>query len=136
MKYLRDPYRLPKLTSGKYRFDIVMANELPYSRQLQVAYRLGKEDDSTFRAYHIETYLIDLNEGSDFKTLMNSVFHSIYPDFVIEVNTDEMIDAGGICNIILDDNGKTKIDIKSMDFDATMCGEVDLRDEDRDVYCY
>ncbi len=135
MNYLRQPFRFNELTPGEYDFQIVASNELADLQQVQVAYRLSKLEDKSFRVYHLEQYTIDLAEGSDFRNLMDAIYYSIYQDFIVNVDTDGIVDAGGICNIVLDENGNSKIDIKSMSFDLTMCGEVDLSDEDRDIYC-
>lgn len=135
MHYLRQPFRLSEIIPGEYDFQIVASNVIVNLQQVQVAYRLSKLDDKSFRVYHLEQYTIDLTEGSDFRNLMDAVFYSIYQDFIVDVDTNGIVDAGGFCNIILDENGNAKIDIKSMQFDVTMCGEVDLSDEDRDIYC-
>lgn len=135
MKYLCKPKRCPEIVPGIYNFTIVASNVLHDTNQLQVAYKLGKEDDTGFRAYHLEMYTIDLSEGSEFRNLMGYIYYSIYPDSIVEVDTEGIIDAFGICNIINDDNGQTKIDIETMEFYGTMCGEIDLSQEDRDIYC-
>ena len=136
MKILNKQLRKPQITPGLYEFSIVHTNVLWLENKLQVAYRLGREDDDSYRVYHLETYPIDLAETSDFSRIMKKAFTSIYPDFIVEVDTDEIsMTTYGYCNIDFDDSGEAKIDIESMEFFATMCGEIDLDDEDRDIFC-
>lgn len=135
MKYFKQPSGFQRIAPGEYEFSIVASNVIPYLEQLQIVYRFNKKDDESFRAYHLESYPIDLSETSDFSLLMNYSFCSVYSDFIIEIDTDDLGMTCGYCNVILDIYGEAKIDIKSMDFTATLCGEVDMSEEDRNLYC-
>lgn len=135
MKILYEQLRKPQITPGEYLFSIVHTNVLLLENKLQVAYMLGREDDEDYRVYHLETYPIDLAKTSDFSRLMQKGFTSLYPDFIIEGDTDALNMTCGYCNIHFDDSGEAKIVIESMEFTATMCGEIDLDDEDRDFFC-
>lgn len=134
MKLLLNPYWKPHIPSGNYEFSIVSANALTWLNQLQVGFRLGKRDDYDFRAYLLQVYPIDLSTDSDFMLLMSGAFRSIYPDFIVEADTICLDMTGGNCNVYHDINGEAKIDIRSIEFTATMCGVVDLSDKDRDIY--
>lgn len=131
MKLLFDSYCRSEVAPGYYDFVIVNANVITCNNQLQVAFRLGKEDDDSYRAYLLQTYPIDLSAESEFIMLMKGAFCSIYPDFIIEADTDNLDMVCGFCNVNHDINGEAKIDIRSIEFTATMCGEVDLSDQER-----
>ena len=135
MKILYEQLRKPQITPGEYLFSIVHTNVLLLENKLQIAFRLGREDDEDYRVYHLETYPIDLAETSDFSILMKRSFTSIFPDFIVEVDTDALNMTYGYCNIYFDERDEAKIDIESMKFYATMCGEIDIDDEDRGIFC-
>jgi|BioPla2DNA2_1021312.scaffolds.fasta_scaffold85798_2 hypothetical protein len=131
MKLLFDSYCKSEVAPGNYDFVIVSANVITCNNQLQVAFRLGKEDDDSYRAYLLQAYPIDLSAESEFIMLMKGAFCSIYPDFIIEADTDNLDMVCGFCNVNHDINGEAKIDIRSIEFTATMCGEIDLSDLER-----
>lgn len=133
MKLLLNSYCKSLIAPGNYDFVIVSANVLTYHNQLQVAFRLGKQDDDRYRAYLLQVYPIDLSAESEFIRLMKGAFCSLYPDFIIEADTDNLDMVCGDCSVYHDINGEAKIDVGSIYFTATMCGEIDLSDEERSI---
>ena len=89
MKLLLNSYCKSLIAPGNYNFIIISANVITSNNQLQVAFRLGKEEDDSYRVYLLQAYPIDLSAESEFIMLMKGAFCSLYPDF-IKADTDSL----------------------------------------------
>lgn len=132
MYILLNPYNLMTVTPGEYDFSIIETAIIEPLNIMQVAYELTDINVEYVRYNHIEEYKISTDENSDFYKIMEASHTSVHPGYIVKAETKDLILTCGKCKVVNDTDGKPKIDIASMDYSATMCGEIGLYDNDND----
>ncbi|WP_455716511.1 hypothetical protein [Anaerosporobacter sp.] len=107
--------------TGEYDFSINSVVEDSTTKILQVLFELEHCDGKQF--YLLQEYNMDLS-NEDFYNLMY-LSHEPTSEKPIVVDTEALILCGGTCDVVLDEQGKAKVDMNTISFSATIAADVE-----------